>query len=50
MLVISLYFLKYGNLHTKFPSEFSLYHYAQNIDIGIEFTHFLPRQQVMSSV
>ena len=28
ILVISLYFLKYGNLKTKFPSEFWLYHYA----------------------
>ena len=28
ILVISLYFLKYENLHTTFPSEFSLRHYS----------------------
>ena len=50
ILVISLYFLKYGNLHTKFSSECSLYHYApkhwhRNSVLSWSSTEF-PRQGV----
>ena len=58
ILVTSLYFLKYGNLHTKFPFEFSLCHYPQKHRHrnwmfswkSTEFWHFLEWTHVMSSV
>ena len=48
ILVISLYFLKYGNLRTKFPCEFSLCHYLEKV-LNFDIFH-RDNNQVMSSV
>ena len=44
ILIISLYFLKYMNLQTQFPSEFYCVIIHRNIDMGIEYI----RQKVLN--
>ena len=39
IFVISLYFLKYMNLQTQFPSDFFCVIIHHNIDMGIEYIH-----------